>query len=336
MTVAFYMNCVSAHQIPLAEEIAKIVGDENFTYIDCQEKSTSAQSIDKKRITVRIRDKESSKKLLSTVNVLYSGHRDVDLFERRAEEGLKTCYTSERWFKPIQVVSSQCFAVSLPGWVRMFIPSYRRMVKRFVKWANTDVGARVLAIGPWAKRDFLRMGVRADKIVLWGYFVSPSIENRCRCRNVGEPLKVLWAGRDIPLKHVDDIEEAVELANKNLISKVFVHLNDTPITFTKLTGVMPDEVRKAMREHDTFVFASNAYEGWGAVVSESLEEGMNVICSEECGSGPSMLPLARLFKCGDVGALAKLLEAEYLGKLPQCSIGEWTAKSAAQRLCEEL
>lgn len=45
-----------------------------------------------------------------------------------------------------------------------------------------------------------------------------------------------------------------------------------------------------------------------------------------------VLPQERLFHCGDVKALARLLEAEYRGTLPRCTIGEWTAKSAAKRL----
>ena len=103
----------------------------------------------------------------------------------------------------------------------MLVPGYRRMVKRFVAWVNTDPGARVLAIGPWAKRDFLRMGVKAEKIVDWGYFVEPSrfgtqvpaahaeLDETC-------VLRVLWAGRDLDWKRVRDIERAVALANTKL------------------------------------------------------------------------------------------------------------------------
>ena len=40
MTVVFYMNCVSAHQLPLAREVAKLVvrnqclGESGFLYVD--------------------------------------------------------------------------------------------------------------------------------------------------------------------------------------------------------------------------------------------------------------------------------------------------------------
>ena len=51
-----------------------------------------------------------------------------------------------------------------------------------------------------------------------------------------------------------------------------------------------EKVRQIMREHKTYVFPSNGYEGWGAVVSEALEEGMLVYASCESGAGATILP----------------------------------------------
>ena len=113
-----------------------------------------------------------------------------------------------------------------------------------------------------------RMGVKAEKIVDWGYFVEPSrfgtqvpaahaeLDETC-------VLRVLWAGRDIPLKHVRDIARAVEMVNgrggdschaigrPSAASALRPRLGSRLLcTFTKLTGVTPEAVRKAMREHD--------------------------------------------------------------------------------------
>ena len=52
-----------------------------------------------------------------------------------------------------------------------------------------------------------------------------------------------------------------------------------------------EKVRELMREHDLFVLASNAYEGWGAVVSEALEEGMRVLGTFEAGASAAILPV---------------------------------------------
>lgn len=272
--------------------------------------------------------------------------------ERRAEKGLKTYYTSERWFKPIVVARCWLLVVSVPGWVRMLVPGYRRMVKRFVKWANGDENARVLAIGPWARRDFLRMGVRADKIIPWGYFVSPGVGERCRCRKEGRDFKVLWCGRMIPLKHVEDVVRAVGQVSRFQGGKIRLMLvGDGPekerlvrlskgvgdrcrctAEFSFLPSQPMEKVRELMREHDLFVFASNGYEGWGAVVSEALEEGMNVIGTFESGAPATLLPKERLYHCGDWKTLAKLIGKEMKGELPRCEIGEWTAAKAAEKL----
>lgn len=97
-----------------------------------------------------------------------------------------------------------------------------------------------------------------------------------------------------------------------------------------------EKVRELMRTHDLFVFPSNGYEGWGAVVSEALEEGMRVLASYECGAGPTLLPRERLFHSGDWKTLAQLIRKDMRGELPPCSIGEWTAKAAARRFLDGI
>jgi glycosyltransferase involved in cell wall biosynthesis len=89
-----------------------------------------------------------------------------------------------------------------------------------------------------------------------------------------------------------------------------------------------NEVRKLMREHDVYVLSSNGYEGWGAVVSEALEEGMSVIGTYEAGSSATILPESNLFHAGDWRRLKELLE----GDVERVRIGPWTAKSAAEFL----
>ena len=331
MKVAFYMNCVSTHQLPLAKEVDALVDE--FTYVYEGEGDQAYQRVDDvgdivvKKIGVESRCRAE----LEDSDLLLSGLRDLELFERRAKKGLKTFYTSERWFKPPL------------GRFRMLVPGYRRMVKRFVAWVNTDPGARVLAIGPWAKRDFLRMGVKLDKIVDWGYYVEPS--HALPAEKADGSLRLLWCGRLLGWKRVGDIVRAVgeHVGLKRVgISLTIVgdgsekdRLMEMAATIpgvTFLPSQSPEKIRELMRQHDTFVLASNGYEGWGAVVSEALEEGMNVIGTYEAGASAAMLPTDRLYHAGDVKVLARLLEAEYRGELPACSIGEWTAKRAAERL----
>lgn len=334
MRVVFYTNNISPHQLPLAREVMRRVGRENFLYVG-DEIAWRGQVIDVGEVRTCAADDPCAREWLENADVLYTGGlRPIDLLERRAGRKLKSFYYSERWFKPVVVARCWLLVVSVPGWVRMLVPGYRRMAKRFVKWVNENSCVKFLPIGPWAAVDFRRLGVREDRMMPWGDFVSPSVGGSSR--KGGCSLKVLWAGRELQWKRVRDIEKAVAMVNKK--AKTSVDGGQRTICFTKLTGVTMAEVRKAMREHDVYVLASDATEGWGCVVNEALEEGMRVLGTFEAGASAAMLPKERLYHAGDVKALARLLELEAQGggSLPPCSIGEWTAQAAATRLLKEI
>ena len=189
-----------------------------------------------------------------------------------------------------------------------------------------------------------------DKMRIWGYYVEPS-----KGKGVWDAqpptnhyplttIKVLWVGRLLNWKRVDTIVRAVgehaklQRVNASLptitldiygggpaeahLRKVAAQYGDA-VTFHPPVPI--DEVRRLMREHDVYVLASNGYEGWGAVVSEALEEGMKVLGTYEAGSSATMLPEENLFHVGDWKTLEKLLSN---GSNPS-GIGAWTASSAA-------
>jgi len=448
MKFVLYTNSVSAHQLPLAREIVKRVGRENFRYVytgetlqgGAQEVSAAEPWIVREGAGERRRCKAepengglglfsdpntnepplsasasslethspsshlethtpdpSVTEWLENCNILMTGGlRPIDLIERRAAKGLKTFYQSERWFKPLVIRLKTRggggeWNVRLPGKLRMLVPGYRRMAKRFVLWLKTDPNARCLAIGPWAKKDFEWLGVPPEKIVDWGYFVEPSGERR-RFEAVGErrrceaeaengglisssvtnqtepplsacasglgthPMRVLWVGRMLALKHVDTIIRAVALANR-MSEEAEARGGDRKLFSLTLVGDGPErprlqklakstsawfstnlsirqsnnpslsqfvyptipisflppvpiaEVRPLMRTHDIYVFSSDAQDGWGAVVSEALTEGMTVLGTIETGASAALLPKENLFHTGDWKVLAEILVA---------------------------
>ena len=156
-------------------------------------------------------------------------------------------------------------------------------------------------------------------------------------------LRVLWVGRLLNWKRVDTIIRAVgEIATRPTLPDVILdiygsgpeenHLKKMASKYGDVvkfhTPVPIDKVRKLMRGHDVYVLASNGYEGWGAVVSEALEEGMRVIGSYEAGASATMLPKECKFPTGDWKELARLL----LSPISHCCIGCWTARNAADAL----
>lgn len=391
----FYTNSVSAHQLPLAREIVARVGAENYRYVYTGERlQGGGQEVAECESWIVQASDARCEEWLENCEVLLCDVRDIDLIERRAAKGLRTFYVSERWFKPIEIKVERkggqwCF--HLPGRLRMLVPGYRRMAKRFVKWLKTDPKARYLAVGPWAKRDMMWMGVSEEKIIPWGYFVAPGSrpERPPQGASANTPypfarssappplhsLRILWVGRMLDWKRVDTIVRAVARANVKLEKEVGVGEErgvrskglgvrfqltlvgegpekakilriaeklqkkfNTPLsTSTSFPHLLPPvpiaEVRNLMREHDVYVLASNAQEGWGAALNEALEEGMIGLGTHEAGASAALLPEAQRFHAGDVAALARLLEKAYAGELrPTGMPVDYTAAGAAERL----
>ncbi len=180
------------------------------------------------------------------------------------------------------------------------------------------------------------------KMQVWGYFVTPSEAKAARrSLPIEHPLRILWVGRMLDLKRADVLVRAVSPHPDLKRVDVSLHLyGDGPMKkkLKKLARGAPniefhdfvpiDKVRRLMRAHDVYVLPSNGYEGWGAVVSEALEEGMKVLGTIEAGATATILPPSNLFKAGDVKQLGHLLQ----GEISDVRIGEWTAEYAAKWL----
>ena len=152
-------------------------------------------------------------------------------------------------------------------------------------------------------------------------------------------LRILWVGRMLNWKRVDTLVRAC--ISDVLKDKVELHLYGHGPEEEKLKRFATEganvffhdfvpvaKVRDLMRANDVYVLPSDGGEGWGAVVSEALEEGMKVLGTTEAGASATILPPTHLFKAGDVKRLTNLLSQE----IESISIGEWTAKRGAERL----
>ncbi len=346
MKMVIYTIMVSPHQLPLARELAKYIGPDDFCYI-------YSKDVDDQRIKMGWNSKATESwcrkvckndSILENCEILLSGIRDFPLFERRARRNLKTYYMSERWFKPIYGV--------WPGWVRLFHPRFLKMILRIRRLIRESDGFRYFHIGEWARRDMLWIcGHDSEsKMVPWGYFVEKSSAEGAVVRNGELPLRILWAGRMIRLKHVDTLLKALERLcrtgdnrdNYSLTligsgpeeSRLISLANGLPVKFMPFLPL--EEVRSQMRQHDVYVFTSDARDGWGAVVNEALEEGMHVLGTKETGASATILPSEDLFHVTDVDALIRLLKhclfLKRAGDLTGQGIGEWSVAKAAERL----
>ena len=352
-----YTNALSVHQIPLAREIVRLIGSDNFRYIYTSKSGQKLQESDASDEWICYAPDDHPVGWLENADImLVGGLRPINLMERRLAAGKTTLYMSERWFKPIQI----CRVFNLPGWMRLLVPSYLEMARRFAKLFENQ-HYRFLPIGPWSLLDMkkicgiMNVALPGKQVIKWGDFVAPSKFDALPVQEASKSkpreIKVLWVGRLLNWKRVDTIVRAVgEHANLKRVD------DSLPKITLDIYGAGPEEsrlkkmaakygdmikfyppvpiasVRKLMHEHDIYVLASNGYEGWGAVVNEALEEGMKVIGTYEAGASAAILPESNLFHSRDWKTLRRMLACG----VPLVPIGEWSAKSAANRLFSEL
>ena len=179
-----------------------------------------------------------------------------------------------------------------------------------------------------------------DRMRLWGYFVESfkrgTAVKDCTIHN---PLRVLWVGRMLGWKRVDTLVKAIG-GMKDISLSVYgcgpeeIQLNRIVSSYDNITVggmVANSKVREIMRNHDVYVLTSNEFEGWGAVVNEALEEGMEVVGTFEAGASATILPRENLFHAGDWRGLRRLLLSKHE---KSTIIGEWSVDSAARKLIE--
>lgn len=363
-----YQDCVSPHQLPLARELVLRLGTKRFRYVyrDLQQEARvklgwTMNEEDSWLVHFGSAPKEV-RSLVEDAEVLLTMFRDPDLISYRCAQGLKTFYDSERWLKPVSVGVGTKFRGRLPGWVKLLVPSYFRLAMKMAKLLLSEPNFYYLPIGPHAARDMrficrLHMLLHpvttpkrplSEKFIPWGYFVAPSTNGIEPHTTNRDSLRVLYVGRLLKLKHVDTIIRAIAFLNSrrsnstvsltivgdgpeksNLQKLAFaLKLSTSVVCFTPSVPI--SEVRTILRRHDVLAFASDASDGWGAVVSEALSEGVPVIGTFETGASAALLPENQLFHSGNYRELARKLAAFKISTstLP-CA---YTPSGAAERI----
>ena len=146
MTFCLLTNVISPHQLPLAQEIIKHIGETNYRYIYTDELESQRQDMGWQSQCSNnwcIKGNENSPELLAA-DTLFSELRAMEVFDKRLAANKLTCYVSERWFKPPH------------GFLRMLSPSYRRMAKRFVNYLDSKY-FHYFPQGIHAARDMMRI-----------------------------------------------------------------------------------------------------------------------------------------------------------------------------------
>lgn len=337
MIITFFFNYLNHHQVLVADEMYKLIGD-NFRFV-----ATFPRNPNELKGGIDYSDRpycilagesaaenERAHEYNKISDVCVYGAAHLDWMRERAETGKVSFEVSERWLKK--------------GWKNIFSP-------RLLKWwwlYQTTLKKQPfyrLCASAFAAQDDEKLGCYRGRHYKWGYFTSVGTLNEnddenenCRLVNNNEPLeplnpsetansvRLMWCARFIDWKHP---ELAVECAKRlkadgykfqldmygdgELRSELEVSVERLGLTdVVKFHGNVPnDQIQQAMRESDIFLFTSDRQEGWGAVANEAMAAGCCLIASDKLGAAPYLIRdgiNGYMFRDCDVNSLYKIVK----------------------------
>ena len=299
MKLVFFCNILNHHQVYLADEFYKVLG-ENYTFVETTNCMHSKGSkIDYSTRPFLIRSWKSKKLFQEAMSLalnaevcVFSGYKALPFEKARMKKGLFSFDMSERWLKR--------------GWVNILSP---RILKVFIAyhldgWRKKPIYK--LCSGGFVATDHYKLNTFKGKCYKWGYFtkVKDYKKESSKLNQFDESVSLMWCARFIDWKHP---ELVVKLAKKLKADgynfrldmygdgkmKSDIHkliqalgLNDC----VRLKGYVPnDMIQKAMAKNDIFLFSSNQKEGWGVVVNEAMNNKCCVVASDMIGSVPFLI-----------------------------------------------
>lgn len=217
----------------------------------------------------------------------------------------------------------------------------------------------LLCASAFTSADYEKTKTFPKRAYKWGYFPETKQYNIPELMTKKDRSKILWVGRFLDWKHPDDalivakkLKDAGYSFTIDFIGTGVMEQQLKEMAFSMgLTNcvsfpgsVQSDQVRGLMEKAGIYLFTSDRYEGWGAVLNESMNSGCAVVASHAIGAVPYLMKHNEnglVYHSGNVDELyAKVkylldnpAEQERLGRAAYETItGEWNAEVAAERL----
>ncbi len=315
MKITFFSNFLNHHQLYLSQEFINCGCDYTFVATEQIPQTTKTFGYEdmNQKYDFVLRTYESddnvqkAKELALDSDVVIFGNADKSFVSERLKQNKLTFIYAERLFKK--------------GTYRRFIPSTRKKVDaRFTKHNGKNL--YVLAASAYLALDLKLIGFK-NPVYKWGYFpqvMEYDVESLLDGKK-NQPVKILWAGRFLEWKRTKDaIKLAWKLKSKgydfsldiigsgvceNKLKKLASKLKvEDKVSF--LGSMSPQKVREYMEKANIYLFTSNFYEGWGAVLNEAMNSGCAVVASHSIGSVPYLIKHREnglMYKMGDVNSL---------------------------------
>lgn len=298
MSITFVSNYINHHQIPFSEALYKKLG-RDYCFIQTmpmeQERVSMGWGVDIGQLPyVRcLYDEEyECRKIIAESDVVLLGWTQrEDIEYERLNSGKITIRISERLYR-----EGQWKAVSPRGLYAKY--------KEHIRYRDQDV--YLLCAGAYTASDFHLIGAYPGKMFRWGYFPETRIysEGELDVMKKDGPLKIVWAGRFIPLKHPEYVVRLAKcLRQKGYDFQMHMlgsgELEDDIKKQAAEAGVSeqfifygyqtPGQVRDVMEKCHIHLFTSNYLEGWGAVVNEGMNSGCVEVVNAQTGAAPYLI-----------------------------------------------
>ncbi len=361
MKITVVSNYINHHQIPLAEEMYAVLG-EDYRFIQTEEMEEERVKMgwdshtDKLPYLLKYYEQpDLCKRLIDESDiVIFGGTDDESYITERLQAHKPVIRCSERLYR-----EGQWKAISPRGLRRKYLDHtrYRRHP------------VYLLCNGSYVPSDFHIVRSYPGKMFKWGYFppfIEQDIDELINKKKTNPVPRILWTGRFIDCKRPMDALTLAEQLKAEGISFEMVIVGGgeletsvkAKLTEKKLQDVIkmpgflsPDDVRREMEQADIFIFTSDYGEGWGAVLNEAMNSGCAVVSNVAAGATAYLIEHGKsgfIYKNKDTKELfskVKYLlnntgEREKMARSAYTAIETmWNAKNASKvllNICEKL
>ena len=355
MTLTFVSNYINHHQIPVSNELYRLLG-EDYTFIQ-------TEPVEEERLRMGWQDESGripylmlfytepdkcERLILDSDVVVFGGTDDESYIKPRLKAGKLVLRYSERIYK-----SGQWKAISPRG--------LKKKYEDHIRYRKAPV--YLLCAGGYVASDFHLVRAYPDKMLKWGYFpMTKHLDKEKLLQKHKEGVvSLMWAGRFIDWKHPELPVLLAEYLKKkgykmhlsmvgggDMEAEIRRMISDKKLEKeVSLCGYLqPEQVRKMMEKTEVYLFTSDYKEGWGAVLNEAMNSGCAVLASHAIGAVPFLLRHGEngvVFESGNLKDMEEKAEmllksAEKRKRLGSAAyetiLQEWNAEIAADRLVE--
>lgn len=357
MTITFFINYLNHHQLPIADEMYKLLGN-NFHFVATfvRDKSELKGGIDYSDRPYcllpaeRSNDLQLAHELNLKSDVCVFGAGNLQWEKERAQNcpNKLSFEISERWLKKGYI---NLLSPHLIKWWWIYQTTLRN--KPFYK----------LCASAYTAIDCFKLLTFKNRCYKWGYFTAvPHLGEEDRNSKISSGMvSLMWCARFINWKHPEIPIKLAKILKDEGYKFVINMYGDGPkrkemqqlVDFLGVKDVVflkgnraNMEILQAMRQSDLFLFTSNKEEGWGVVVNEAMSCQCCVVGSREAGAVPYLIEdgyNGYTYECLNLGSLHK--KVKYLLDNPnerlrfaqnayQDMVGIWNPVTAARNLLQ--